>query len=211
MPHTAAVPFIIKRSKDEFSGSGMTSTTETIHGLLRLDGERVLIQWRLARKTEELGSTSIRTDEEMEQVKEVVVPLEAVAGAFVRRPWWEFWKKPQLVVAAADLRAFDELVGQEGLRLKHPAKMAVGIRRGDLVLAEEFSAELTLAVAELAARRYQELREVRSETPSLPAPSPRAGRKSPDADVEAPGDGKEEPGPRAREGTSSPPGEGGAS
>lgn len=171
MPHTAAVPFVIKRSKDEFAASSMTSTTETIHGLLRLDGDRVLIQWRLARKTEELGSASIRTDEEMEPVKEVVVPLNAVAGAFVRRPWWEFWRKPQLVMTAADLRAFDELVGEEGLRLKHPAKMAVGVRRGDVVLAEEFSAELTLAVAELAARRYQELRKGESGKPSLPSPS----------------------------------------
>ena len=155
MPYTAALPFTLKRSKDEFGGVSLTSTTETVHGLLRLEGDRLVIQWRLARHTEHMGA-GYRTDDEMEAVREEDVPLSAVAGAYVRRRrWWEFWKGPQLVLNATDLRAFDEIVGEEGLRLSHPAEMVVGLRRTDRMLAEEFTAELTLAVAELAAGSYE--------------------------------------------------------
>lgn len=154
MLHTAALPFTLKRRKDEFSATSLTSTTETVHGLLRLDGDRLVIQWRVARHTEHIGA-EFRTDEEMEAVREVVIPMEAVARAFVRRRWWEWWKGPQLVLTATDLQAFDEIVGEEGLRLSHPAEMVVGLRRRDRMLAEEFTAELTLAVAELAGGMYE--------------------------------------------------------
>lgn len=113
-----------------------------------------MIQWRVARHTEHIGA-EFRTDEEMEAVREVVIPMEAVARAFVRRRWWEWWKGPQLVLTATDLQAFDEIVGEEGLRLSHPAEMVVGLRRRDRMLAEEFTAELTLAVAELAGGMYE--------------------------------------------------------
>jgi hypothetical protein len=166
MSHMAALPFTLKRSKDEFGAASMTSTTETVHGLLRLDGDRLVIQWRLARHTEHMG-LGYSTDDELESVREEEVPLSAVAGAYVRRRWWEFWRGPRLVLTAADLRAFDEIVGEEGLRLSHPAEMVVGLRRADGFLAEEFTAELTLAVAELAASRYQALpRQSESAFPS---------------------------------------------
>jgi hypothetical protein len=151
MIRTATVPFTIRRSKDEFGTTTFSSTTETVHGLLRLEGEEVIIQWRLDRKTERYSATSIKTDEDMEPVREVVIPLDAVAGAFVRKRWWEFWKGPWLVLTAADLHAFDRVAGDGGLRLAHPAEMVVGLRRADRMLAEEFTAELTLAVAELTA------------------------------------------------------------
>ena len=154
MKHTFSLPFILKRSKDAFGGASMTSTTETVHGLLRLDGDQLVIQWRLARHTERMG-IGYSTDDEMEAVREEVVPLGAVAGAYVRRRWWEFWRRPRLVLKAADLRAFDEIVGEDGLRLSHPAEMVVGLRGADRRLAEEFTAELTLAVAELAAGSYE--------------------------------------------------------
>jgi hypothetical protein len=130
-----------------------------------LDGDRLVIQWRLARHTERLGA-GYSTDDEMEAVREEEVPLSAVAGAYVRRRWWEFWRGPRLVLTAADLQAFDEIVGEEGLRLSHPAEMVVGLRRADDILAEEFTAEVTLAMAELAASRYKALREPESASPS---------------------------------------------
>ena len=36
MSRMAAVPFTIRRSQDEFSYTSFSSTTETVHGLLRL-------------------------------------------------------------------------------------------------------------------------------------------------------------------------------
>lgn len=127
----------------------MTTTTEKVHGLLRLDDRSLMIQWRLARKTEFLGM-EIRSDEEMEAVREVEVPLSQVSGALVRRGWREWFTGPRIVVTASDLRAFQEVAGEEGLRLAHPAELVLKVGRRDRLAAEEFAAELTLAVAELA-------------------------------------------------------------
>jgi hypothetical protein len=38
MRHVAALPFFLKRSEDIIAAGRITSTAETIHGLLRLDG-----------------------------------------------------------------------------------------------------------------------------------------------------------------------------
>ena len=147
---SAALPFYIKRSEDEYSAMSVTTTSEVAHGLLRLDGERLVIQWRVARKTEHVGM-QIRTDQEMEPVQEVVVPLDAVAGASVRSGLLAWLSGgPRIVLTAADLRAFDALAGQEGLRLDHPAKISLRLGRADRLAAEEFAAELALAVAEAA-------------------------------------------------------------
>lgn len=145
----AAAPFFLKRSEDTVSVGSVTSTTETIHGLLRLDGERLVVQWRLERTTERVGAVEIRTDRELEEVREVVLPLASVAGARVRRPRWLLGFGARLVLQAADLRAFDVLAGPEGLKLDHPAELVLRLRRKDLLTAEEFAAELALAVAQL--------------------------------------------------------------
>lgn len=157
MPRSAALPFTLKRSQDVLGAGSITSTTETIHGLLRLDGDRVRIQWRLGRRTDRIGG-EIRTDQEFEAVRDIVVPLEGVAGAVVRRRWWEVFRAPRLILTAADLQAFEEVAGEGGLRLEHPAELVVKLRRSDRMLAEEFAAELVLAVAERSLERHQERR-----------------------------------------------------
>jgi len=163
MGQTFALPFKLKRSSDVFGMTSMTTTTETVHGLLRLEEDEVVIQWRLARKIDHLGGTEMRTDEEMESVVEVVVPLAAVAGSFVRRRrWWDFWRGPKIVIKGADLQAFDVVAGQGALKLKHPAELVLGLRGKDLLLGEEFSAELELAVAKLQLRRSEERRALGS-------------------------------------------------
>jgi hypothetical protein len=149
MTRQAAVPFHLVRSQDQFTGATVTSTREVIHGLLRLEGDRMVVQWRLARRTDHMGAMTVRSDEELGSVRELVVPLAGVAGAQVRRRWW-LPRNPVLVLRAADLRAFEEVAGDGGLKLDHPAELLLGLRRSDLLVAEEFAAEVTLAVAERA-------------------------------------------------------------
>jgi len=146
----AAVPFTLKRSSDLYtSGGGYESTTETAHGLVRLEADRLVIQWRVAVVTESMEGAGYETREEIEPVREIVMPLAKVAGAFVpERRWWRL-AGPKLIITAADLLAFERIAGQEGLKLKHPAKLALRIKRGDRLVAEEFAAELSLAVARL--------------------------------------------------------------
>ncbi|MCY3676434.1 MAG: hypothetical protein F4Z31_16485 [Gemmatimonadetes bacterium] len=146
----AAVPFTLKRSSDLYtSGGGYESTTETAHGLVRLEADRLVIQWRVAVVTESMEGAGYETREEIEPVREIVMPLTKVAGAFVpERRWWRL-AGPKLIITAADLLAFERIAGEEGLKLKHPAKLALRIKRGDRLVAEEFAAELSLAVARL--------------------------------------------------------------
>ena len=145
MPHSAAVPFVLHR-KHDVVGLTITSTRETIHGLLRLDGDSLHVQWRVARSTDHVG-WQIRTDKEVEPVREVVIPLNAVAGASVR--WrWGWPPGPHLVLTAADLRAFEEVAGTAGLSLDHPAELVLRLRGADRALGAEFAGELELAIAE---------------------------------------------------------------
>src|SRR5687767_8332236 len=113
MRHIAALPFFLRRSEDVIAKGEITSTAETVHGLLRLDGEQLVIQWRVARATDRIGS-EIRTDRELDPVQEVSVPLNGVAGAAVRASWWP-WSGARLVLTAADLRAFEQVVGKGAL------------------------------------------------------------------------------------------------
>ena len=150
MTSLAAVPFTLRRSTDLWtSGGEYESTTETAHGLVRLEADRLVIQWRVAVRTESLGSSLYETREEIEPVQEMVIPLASVAGAVVpQRRWWQF-TGPRLVLAATDLLAFEKIAGQQGLKLKHPAKLVLRIKPADRLIADEFAAELALTLAKL--------------------------------------------------------------
>ena len=148
MSTRAAVPFVLKRGEDVMTNTSVESTRETIHGVIRLESEQVVLQWRLDRKTEVMGGTGIRTDQEFEPVREVAVSLDGVAGATVRAGWIGWLLGPKLVLTASDLAAFEVVAGAEGLRMDHPAQLHVRIRRRDRLIAEEFCAELALVLAE---------------------------------------------------------------
>ncbi len=149
MTHVGAVPFTLKRSSDVWRAEGYTAKTETAHGLARLEADRLVIQWRTRTETESFYATSYGTKEEIHPVKEISIPLTHVASASVPRRWWSFLTGPRLEITASDLLAFEEIAGGQGLRLKHPAKLALRIKRADRLVAEEFAAELILAVARL--------------------------------------------------------------
>ena len=149
MTSFSAVPFTLKRSSDLWDADGgYESTTETAHGLVRLEADQLVVQWRLAVQTEKMGDTW-ETNETIEPVREIVIPLAKVAGVAVPpRRWWHI-AAPRLVIAASDLLAFEKIAGEQGLKLKHPAKLVLRVKRADRLIAEEFAAELSLAVARL--------------------------------------------------------------
>lgn len=148
MRRQATVPFHLRKSSDVYSSTSITTTTERIHGLLRLDGDQVIIQWRLSRQTDHLGAASMHSTEELEAVQEVVLAVSSVSAAVVKRSRWNPWGGGRLVMRAADLRAFEGVAGQGGMKLQHPAEIVLRLRREDLLAAEEFAAELTLCLAE---------------------------------------------------------------
>jgi hypothetical protein len=44
MMRLATLPFVFRRGEDSMSGSTVTTTRETVHGLLRLEGDALTIQ-----------------------------------------------------------------------------------------------------------------------------------------------------------------------
>lgn len=143
----SALPFTMRRSTDVISGPEITTTDETVHGVLRLAGDQLIIQARLTRSVSRVGST-IKTDSEIDPVLELSIPVVSLASASVRSSWWR--RRLRLSLVAADLRAFETLAGQTGLKLEHPAELVVNVRRQDHADALEFASELELAIAERA-------------------------------------------------------------
>lgn len=176
MQHTAALPFFLRRSEDVIANGEITSTAETIHGLVRLDGDDLVLQWRASRETDRVGR-EIRTDREVDPVKEVTIPLHAVANAKVRASWWP-WSGARLILTAADLCAFEDVVGNSGLRLGHPAELVLRLRLRDRIAAQEFVGEMEMALAERALR-------VAEKAGMGPAPEPRV-RMLPDGPTQSP-------------------------
>jgi len=177
MDRMAALPFTLRRSADVIGVGSITTTRETVHGLLLLASGQVTLQWRLARTVERIGA-EIRSDTELEDVREFVVPLRGLAAAAVRRRWWPLGRN-RLVLTASDLSAFEGLVGRDGFQLSHPAELVLTIRSQDRPAAREFCAELELALAELALAQ--------AEGAALPG-APAALRGGPAQDRLAPGE-----------------------
>jgi len=150
MRHVAALPFFLRRSDDVIADGEIRSTSETVHGLVRVEDDRLVLQWRVSRETDRVGR-EIRTDREIDPVQEVIVPLGGIASAKVRASWWPL-SGARLVLTAADLRAFEHAVGKGGLRLDHPAELVLRLRLRDRIAAQEFAAELEMALAEQALR-----------------------------------------------------------
>jgi hypothetical protein len=178
MRHVAALPFFLRRSDDVIADGEITSTAETVHGLVRVEDDRLVLQWRVSRETDRVGR-EIRTDREVDPVREVVVPLSGVASAKVRGSWWP-WSGARLVLTAADLCAFEHAVGKGGLRLDHPAELVLRLRLRDRIAAQEFAAELEMALAEQALRAAEGQRAVRA---GEPAPSMLLRAREPSAEA----------------------------
>jgi hypothetical protein len=73
-----------------------------------------------------------------------------------------------LELRASDLRIFEEVAGEAGFRMAHPAQLKLKIHRRDRLVAEEFAAELSLALAERSLAESEDrpaLHEGRAERP----------------------------------------------
>lgn len=164
MPSSVAFPFVLKRGSDVIDGLEITSTVETIHGLLRLELGHLTVQWRVSRSTDVVG-LEIRTDKELEPTRETSVPLSAIAGAVVR--WkWRWWRPGfHMILTAADLAAFDVISGESGLKLDHPAELVIRVTRSNRAAADEFAGELNLAVAERELRSAESAERLPDEGP----------------------------------------------
>lgn len=159
MSHTIALPFLVQRrtgvvARPAIDGStrgSVTSTRETVEGLLILDGDRLVVQWRVAREVQHIGE-EIRSDSEVEPVQEVVLPLTGFATPRLRRKWRRWRRRWEVVITAADLRTLEPLRERGGIQLAHAAEMIISIEAADRDAAAMFVKEMDYALAEEAFR-----------------------------------------------------------
>ena len=149
MARAPALPFTLRRSDDVIGATAITSTKETVHGVLLLEVDRLVLQWRVERRTQHVG-WQIREEAEVEPLREFVIPLHGLASASVRSAWWLLGRRARIVLTATDLRTFEGLVGQDGFETSHPSELTLKIRARDRLAAREFAADLELALAERA-------------------------------------------------------------
>lgn len=150
-PRLATLPFELTRDHQVIAAGTVTTTEERRHGVLRLEGELLHVQWRVERQVQQIGP-EIRTDVQHDGLREVPVPVRLLGDARVRRRGRLWWKRTELVLTARDLVAFDGLAGPEGFDFTHPAELALPVRTNNLELAREFALEVELAIADLALR-----------------------------------------------------------
>ncbi len=150
-----SLPFTAKQRSSTHTVVGYTATAETTHGMLRIDGDRLVIEWKVRRSTTRAGAT-YETREETDPVAEAAIPISRLASAMIQRGrWWLGGARPRLVLAANDLRAFESVTATGALSLKHPSRLEFTLARRDLDAAIDFAGELELAISDLQLRRAE--------------------------------------------------------
>jgi len=177
----ATLPFQLTTDHQVIGNGTVTSTEERRHGVLRLERETLVVQWRVEREVQRIGP-EIRTDVEREGMREVPVPVQMLGNARVRTRgrWW--WRKWEVVLTARDLVAFDGLANSDGFDFQHPAELVLPVRSADLDLAHEFASEVELAIAELALADA-----VRAAAPLMPLAAGLGAQRLPSAETPTPG------------------------
>lgn len=165
----ATLPFQLSADSQVIASGTVTTTQERRNGVLRLEGDMLVVQWRVEREIRRVGS-EIRTDVERAGMRDVPVPVRMLGDARVRTRgrWW--WRKWEIVLTARDLLAFDALAAEDGFGFAHPAELVLPLRVADLDLAYEFASEVELAIADVALAAVQRESTIGtvSTTPSLP-------------------------------------------
>ncbi len=143
------LPFQVTIDHEVIGGGGITTTEERRHGVLRLERDTLVVQWRVEREVHRVGP-EIRSNVERAGMREATIALHALSDARVREHGRWRWKRWDFALIAADLAAFDRLASDDGFAFEHPAELVLPLRRQDLELAHEFASELKLTLAERA-------------------------------------------------------------
>ena len=160
MSRAFAVPVWISISETpELSNWGTVTEEERVDGILRLDGESLVLEVEISQSTTTLDGRGQRTEREDLGLHEFRVPFDELVGLSVHRRWF----LPYLKIPASRL---DTLRGLPGAK-QGVAKLRVS--HGNWGLARTLVAELEIARADLALERAQRLEE--GEQEALPAAS----------------------------------------
>lgn len=120
----------------------VTSTHELCEGLLRVDADALVFQVLVTRTTTRVGGSSVETDRSTDPVRDIRLPISAIASIRIRRTGW--LRRREVVIVARDLKAFIDLPGARAQELKIP------VRREHADIAAELVGTVELAMADYA-------------------------------------------------------------
>lgn len=94
------LPFKLKvPGKDQFTGFNAVSTSFRFHGLLRLEGDELTIEWGGEAQVQEVGALTVRDDHLPLPQEQIVVPVSRLFKATLAGGWW----RPRLRLQAREL------------------------------------------------------------------------------------------------------------
>ncbi|HZS62439.1 MAG TPA: hypothetical protein VFA43_24445 [Gemmatimonadaceae bacterium] len=141
------IRFVNTKDAQVHSATRVTTTHEVCEGLLRVDGEALVFQVLVTRTTTRVGGTSVETDRFTEPVRDIRVPISAIASIRIRRTGW--LRRREVVIAARDLKAFIDLPGARAQELKIPVPREHADAAAELVGTVELAmADYALKLAE---------------------------------------------------------------
>jgi hypothetical protein len=135
---TCVLPFRLKvPGKDEFQGLHAVSISYRFHGVLRLEGALLAIEWQGAAQVQDVGALSVRDDRLALPDERLTVPVSHLYRATLAGGWW----RPRLTLQAKVLRAL-AIVPSEDHGTVH-----LWYARRDRAAAIEMAAALNAAIS----------------------------------------------------------------
>jgi hypothetical protein len=153
---TAAVPFTLRvPGESRVEGPQVSSTTHRMHGIARLEGASMVLEWSGTTEEQIVGPASVRAKRTAIPIARAEVPVGRLAG-FELRGWW----RPRIELWASDLDTLARVPGVERGRLR------LWLARRDRRAAAELVLGVQLEMAEEALRAADASGELPS--PGLP-------------------------------------------
>jgi hypothetical protein len=135
---TGVLPFRLKvPGKDEFRGLRAVSISYRFHGVMRLEGALLVIEWQGAAQVQDVGALSVRDDRLDLPDERLTIPVSHLYRVTLAGGWW----RPRLTLQAKSLRAL-AMVPSEDHGTVH-----FWYARRDRAAAIEMEAALNAAIA----------------------------------------------------------------
>ncbi len=138
---TPVLPFRLKAPGETHLARWHTRTVNyQIHGLMRLEDRRLVLEWSGLAEVFEVKGTAAKTYEESVPVQSVSLSVTRVASLTLEGGWW----RPRVVLRSTDLAALADVPGtREGA-------LTLFIARGDRALARDFITHVEIQQADAA-------------------------------------------------------------
>lgn len=134
------VPFTLKApGKDEYGPSMYRSVTWRFHGIAKLDGNQLILEFAGEKLVDQVKGAEVKSWSETVEVRQVVLPVGKVGRIEVKG-----WLRVRIELWATDLGLLDSVPGA------NQGRITLRIARRDRLEAQELAATVRLASADSA-------------------------------------------------------------